>query len=109
MQLVLACRGCCCGTSKHPGVDHDAQLDALRAVATVEVTRCLGPCGQSNVLAVVDLETREQTWFERVLAPADTEAVRSWLAGDGERPEHLVFDALESDRDRARFRAAMRR
>lgn len=109
MRFVLACRGCCCGTTKHPDVDHDAQLSALREVARVEVTGCLGPCRQSNVLAVVDLDTRAQTWFERVLTPADTEAVRSWLAGTGDRPEHLVFEPLAADADRARFRAVMRR
>jgi (2Fe-2S) ferredoxin len=109
MQLVLACRGCCCGTSKHPSTDHDAQLDALRSDARVEVTGCLGPCRQSNVLAVVDVEARTQTWFAGVLTAADTAAVRSWLAGDGPLPEHLVFDADPADRDRARFRAVMRR
>ena len=31
---VLVCRGCCCGTEhEHPDVDHDAQVEALRAVA----------------------------------------------------------------------------
>ena len=30
-STVLVCRGCCCGTAKHPDFDHDGQLDTLRA------------------------------------------------------------------------------
>ncbi|MFY1632080.1 hypothetical protein ACN27F_02145 [Solwaraspora sp. WMMB335] len=52
--LVTVCRGCCCGTSrKHPDVDHDGQLRALRASgARVRVVDCLNTCERSNVVVV---------------------------------------------------------
>lgn len=56
----MVCRGCCCGDRrKHPGFDHDGQLEVLRAAAAdsggrfaVRTTDCLGPCGQANVVVV---------------------------------------------------------
>ncbi|MFV0257396.1 MAG: (2Fe-2S) ferredoxin domain-containing protein [Acidimicrobiales bacterium] len=54
-SLVLACRGCCCGTDKHPNTDHRAQLDRLEAAGVeVRITPCLGPCRWSNVYVVAD-------------------------------------------------------
>ncbi|MFJ6214118.1 (2Fe-2S) ferredoxin domain-containing protein [Streptomyces sp. NPDC092296] len=57
---VVVCRGCCCGSArKHPGTDHDGQLDRLRRAAAesggalaVRTTDCLGPCERANVLVV---------------------------------------------------------
>ncbi|NEW73668.1 (2Fe-2S) ferredoxin domain-containing protein [Streptomyces rhizosphaericus] len=57
---LVVCRGCCCGNPrKQPHVDHQWQLDQLRAAATdsggrlaVRTTDCLGPCGQANVIVV---------------------------------------------------------
>ncbi|MFE5797270.1 (2Fe-2S) ferredoxin domain-containing protein [Streptomyces sp. NPDC056503] len=53
---VTVCRGCCCGTPKIPGVDHAAQLAALRRTvpdgAQVRVTGCLDACEQANVVVV---------------------------------------------------------
>ncbi|SEC01157.1 hypothetical protein [Streptomyces sp. TLI_105] len=53
---VTVCRGCCCGTSKIPGVDHAARLAALRrampAGAQVRVTGCLDSCEQADVIVV---------------------------------------------------------
>ncbi|MET7763592.1 (2Fe-2S) ferredoxin domain-containing protein [Streptomyces sp. NPDC005393] len=57
---LVVCRGCCCGDPrKHPGTDHQGQLDRLRAAAAgsggrpaVRTTDCLGPCGQANVVVV---------------------------------------------------------
>ncbi|MER5781231.1 (2Fe-2S) ferredoxin domain-containing protein [Streptomyces mobaraensis] len=53
---VTVCRGCCCGTPKVPGVDHAAQLRALRGAldgtAAVRVTDCLDACEQANVIVV---------------------------------------------------------
>ncbi len=103
--VVLACRGCCCGTTKHPDVDHDAQLDAIQAAVghRLTVTSCLGPCRWSNVIVAVDADTGQQTWFGRVLDPADTEAVAAWLAEPeaAPRPEHLVRHPPRPDRQRA--------
>jgi hypothetical protein len=118
--IVLACRGCCCGTTKHPDVDHDAQLDALRDAVgdRLEVTPCLGPCRWSNVVAAIDTDTRSQTWFGKVLSDADTTAVVAWLADPHAEPcpGHLVrtppapdrlrADRLAHHRDRIRRRRA---
>ncbi|MET8950503.1 (2Fe-2S) ferredoxin domain-containing protein [Streptomyces sp. NPDC004393] len=53
---VTVCRGCCCGTAKIPGVDHAAQLAALKAelgsVAQIRVVHCLDACEQANVIVV---------------------------------------------------------
>ncbi|MDI2128416.1 (2Fe-2S) ferredoxin domain-containing protein [Yinghuangia seranimata] len=51
------CRGCCCGTAKVPGVDHDGQLRGLAAAlgadtARLRVSDCLGPCAYGNVVVV---------------------------------------------------------
>lgn len=79
---VLVCRGCCCGTvEEHPDVDHDAQLDQLRAAVppggkfwTVD---CLGPCAASNVVVVRAGGTRH--WFGRVLRTDQTSELASWI------------------------------
>jgi hypothetical protein len=51
---ITVCRGCCCGTArKHPEVDHDHQLEVLRArLAPVLVADCLDACESSNVVVV---------------------------------------------------------
>ena len=78
------CRGCCCGTAaKHPDVDHDAQLDWLRAALPAAGDRlwevdCLGPCERSNVIVVRAGGGRR--WFGDMLAPADTAAMARWIA-----------------------------
>ena len=82
---IAVCRGCCCGTArKHPDVDHDAQVEALRAaVATwpgsrVRTTECLDACDRSNVVVVRELGRRGQrhtVWLGGILSRADTEAL----------------------------------
>lgn len=67
---MWVCRGCCCGTrAEHPGVDHRALEKALRAGAQrarlrYEVTDCLGPCKQGNLVVV----RREGSvrWYRRM-------------------------------------------
>ncbi|MFE1751929.1 (2Fe-2S) ferredoxin domain-containing protein [Streptomyces anandii] len=53
---VTVCRGCCCGTPKIPGLDHDAQLTQLRRslaeTAQVRVTGCLDACEHGNVIVL---------------------------------------------------------
>ncbi|WP_067497216.1 hypothetical protein [Actinoplanes sp. TFC3] len=54
---LTVCRDCCCGDAqKHPGVDHDAQLEAIRGAAgerhRVRVSECLKVCERSNVVVV---------------------------------------------------------
>jgi hypothetical protein len=103
--VVLACRGCCCGTAKHPDVDHDAQLDVLREAVgdRLEVTPCLGPCRWSNVIAAVDTESGAQTWFGKVLSIDDTAAVAAWLTdpSTAARPDRLLRQPPRPDRIRA--------
>lgn len=109
MTVVLACRGCCCGTDKHPEVDHDGQLLSLhRAVqghGHVVVTPCLGHCRWSNVVVAVEPDTGEQTWFEQVLQTDDTSAVAAWLADPGRNPvpAHLVRRPPAGDLAQALF------
>lgn len=91
-MLTLACRGCCCGTSKHPDVDHAAHLRALADTGTtLEVTPCLGPCRWSNIVVAIDEQTGDQTWFAKVLSDADLTAVTTWLVDPTiDPPQHLV-------------------
>lgn len=82
---MLLCRGCCCGTTKHPLVDHDHQArrleDAVRAQGTGRLHRvdCLGPCERSNVVVVRRGATRH--WFGDVLDAPVTDALAQWIRG----------------------------
>lgn len=86
---VLLCRGCCCGTAqKHPGVDHDAQEDALRAAAEehpdveLRVVDCLDECDRSNVVVVRrgGRPAKERdTWLGGVLTGKASDALAGWL------------------------------
>lgn len=54
---ITVCRDCCCGSlRKHPDVDHDGQLETLRAALEpahrVRTSLCLDVCAQSNVVVV---------------------------------------------------------
>ncbi|WP_106129502.1 hypothetical protein [Pseudosporangium ferrugineum] len=54
---MTVCRDCCCGSAdKHPGVDHDGQLTAIRGAVgerhRVRVSECLRVCERSNVVVV---------------------------------------------------------
>ncbi len=97
---VTVCRGCCCGSAvKHPEVDHDAALDALRAAAdqggasVLRVVNCLDECERSNVVAVRRAQPTgaEVLWFGPVNDEAVTRALADWLRGGavGEMPEPL--------------------
>ena len=57
MGALTVCRDCCCGSAeKHPEVDHDAQLAAIRDAVgdrhRVRVSECLSVCERSNVVVV---------------------------------------------------------
>ena len=93
---VWVCRGCCCGTrAKHPGVDHAALERRLREGASragyrYEVTDCLGPCGQGNVVVV--RSAGRVRWFRRMNAELPTEALVDALGdalADGDVPAAL--------------------
>lgn len=94
---VWVCRGCCCGTrKKHPGIDHKqlekaARRGAADAGVRYDVTDCLGPCGQGNVVVVRSGGTTR--WFRRVNDLATTEAVLTVAAGadlPAELDRHLM-------------------
>lgn len=80
---VLVCRGCCCGTSKHPDVDHEAQVETFRRSlpggirARLFEVDCLGPCSRSNVVVVRRDGVRR--WFGQILETETTEALADWV------------------------------
>ncbi|NUT37916.1 MAG: (2Fe-2S) ferredoxin domain-containing protein [Hamadaea sp.] len=87
---VVVCRGCCCGTDKHPDVDHAAQLQCIRQVrhASVRVSGCLGDCDNSNNIVVVPSRAGRAAgatpvWLARILDPELTEAIAGWLDAGG--------------------------
>lgn len=91
------CRACCCGTErKHPDVDHDAQVEALRAVARVRVVDCVGECSQSNVVIVRPGDGRT-LWFGRILDEPSTATLCEWLANGAaiDIPEVLACHRFE--------------
>ena len=89
---VTLCRGCCCGTDKHPDADHEGQLrqllDGLGTRARVRTTGCLDSCDYSNVF-IVQPSVRGRamggrpSWLRQVLTPELTEAVISWVKAGG--------------------------
>ncbi|HWJ96794.1 MAG TPA: hypothetical protein VNQ33_01475 [Acidimicrobiales bacterium] len=100
---VIVCRGCCCGSEqKHPDVDHDAQVEALRASLPASgrlwTVDCLGPCERSNVV-VVRTRAAGRRWFGGVLATAATGALADWIRDGavGAPPPLLAPLALSPD------------
>lgn len=104
---VAVCRGCCCGTkAKHGEIDHQDQVDTLRAalqratIGRLWETDCLGPCDRSNVIVVRSGTVRR--WFGPVLSTEQTATLAQWLAGraHGRPPEELqalVFQPEPAD------------
>ncbi|MFJ3306496.1 (2Fe-2S) ferredoxin domain-containing protein [Streptomyces sp. NPDC086549] len=103
---VTVCRGCCCGTDKIPGVDHAAQLAALRAelgtVAQVRAVNCLDACEHANVIVVQpSSEGRaaggRPVWLGLVNDPDATQDIAAWVRAGG--PGHAdppgVLDLYE--------------
>lgn len=90
---VTVCRDCCCGTTrKHPDVDHDAQLAALRdgiaEVGRLVVSPCLLACERSNVVVVAPSAAARAggarpVWLDGVLRPEQTDAVVAWVRAGG--------------------------
>ncbi|MFE5403000.1 (2Fe-2S) ferredoxin domain-containing protein [Streptomyces sp. NPDC056580] len=89
---VYACRGCCCGTAKIPGIDHAAQLAGLRraldGIAQVRVTDCLDTCEQANVIVVQpSAEGRKKggrpVWLGLVNDPDATDDITTWIEAGG--------------------------
>ncbi|WP_105973932.1 hypothetical protein [Streptomyces geranii] len=120
---LIVCRGCCCGDPrKHPGYDHDWQLERLRAAATASAGRlavrtsdCLGPCDQANIIVVQPSgEGRRRggkaVWIGWSMGDDCTEEIIGWAeaGGPGIAPPpptlELQFVQSEGERTRARTR-----
>jgi predicted metal-binding protein len=95
---ILVCRGCCCGSrTKHPGVNHEADLRriceaALAGGVRVRVTGCLGVCSASN-LAVVRSQEGPARWIGGLHQRHVLRALLRWIA-DGLDP-HATPHPLE--------------
>jgi (2Fe-2S) ferredoxin len=100
---LQVCRGCCCGRpTRHPGVDHDGQLELLRTLVDrlpdvrMRTTGCLGPCSEANVIIVRHRD--RAVWLGRILERDTVFAVIRWAArgGPGQAPmpaelvDHLI-------------------
>lgn len=100
---VTVCRGCCCGTaSKHPDVDHDEQVAALRrgmgTAGRLRVSDCLDACDRSNVVVVNPSGDGRRTggrpiWLAGVIRASTVAEIVDWVRsggpGIGDRPEPL--------------------
>lgn len=87
---ITVCRGCCCGTErKHPEVDHERQLQALRAkLADVRVADCLDACEVSNVVVVQPSPAArgagaKPVWVGSVLDDDAVRGVIDWVDAGG--------------------------
>ena len=90
---VVVCRGGDCGNrSKHPGLDHPAQLRQVRAglegTADVITSSCLDACEHSNVVVVLPgREGRsagsDPVWVGAVNDPDTTADLVGWVADGG--------------------------
>jgi hypothetical protein len=93
---VLVCRGCCCGTDKHPATPHREQIGILRRAAVAAgarfaVTDCLDACAHSNVVVLRRrVESRSETiWLGRMLRAGDTALLAAWITRGGPMPGPL--------------------
>ncbi|MFD1364221.1 hypothetical protein [Actinoplanes sichuanensis] len=90
---MTVCRDCCCGSrTKHPAVDHDAQLGDLRAALEpdhrVRTSLCLDVCSQSNVMVVQPSPAARRqgarpVWFGLVLDDAVVDDLVAWIRAGG--------------------------
>ncbi|MEU4782466.1 (2Fe-2S) ferredoxin domain-containing protein [Micromonospora sp. NPDC023633] len=89
---VTLCRGCCCGTSKVPGIDHAGQLAQLRrtlaGTAQVRVSGCLDACEHANVIVVQPSREGRQAggrpvWLGLANDPGAAADIASWIHAGG--------------------------
>jgi (2Fe-2S) ferredoxin len=91
--MVTVCRDCCCGSpAKHPGVDHDGQLQQLRAALPaphrVRTSLCLDVCEQANVIVVQPSPEARRAgarpaWFGLIGDPAVVDDITAWVRDGG--------------------------
>jgi len=88
---VTVCQDCCCGSAvKHPDVDHDGNLAALRAAVeatgrgVVRVVKCLDECERSDVVVVRRraASQAETIWLGWVNDDTAVASLAAWL-GEG--------------------------
>ncbi|MEM7341596.1 MAG: (2Fe-2S) ferredoxin domain-containing protein [Actinomycetota bacterium] len=92
---VLICRGCCCGSSrKHPEIDHDAQVEAISAVARTRVVDCVDECSYSNVV-IVRPEPGRSIWFGRLTSEVATDELCEWLEAGAPLPLPPILDVFD--------------
>ncbi|MDG4785059.1 hypothetical protein O7626_03770 [Micromonospora sp. WMMD1102] len=90
---MTVCRDCCCGSrTKHPQLDHDAQLDRVRAALgrehQIRTSDCLDVCTQSNVFVVNPTPAARRAgarpvWFGLVLDDAVLTDLIEWIQAGG--------------------------
>jgi len=90
---VTVCRDCCCGSAtKHPQIDHDAQLVQLRTELTaphrVRTSQCLDVCAQANVVVVHPTPAARRAgarpvWFGLVGDPTIVGDLTTWVDAGG--------------------------
>ncbi|MCP3801043.1 (2Fe-2S) ferredoxin domain-containing protein [Allokutzneria sp. A3M-2-11 16] len=96
---LTVCRDCCCGNAtKHPGVDHDAQLARLREIAeatgaAVTVSDCLDVCEHANVVVVHRRGGRPE-WFGFVKGDGVLDDLHEWIKGGGPVPDTLELHRI---------------
>lgn len=101
---VLVCRGCCCGSQKHPEVDHDAQVAALEAAVTrtagarLRVVDCLLTCDRSNVVLVRGAARGSRpVWLGGMVTELRTKALCDWIEAGGPDAAELPLELLGLD------------
>jgi len=103
---VQVCRGCCCGTEKHPDFDHHAQVTAISATAPTRVIECVGECANSNVV-IVRPQPGELVWFGGITTPALTAELCEWIEDGAPQPmppnleDHAFLNATKYARSRS--------
>ncbi|MCX5315995.1 (2Fe-2S) ferredoxin domain-containing protein [Streptomyces sp. NBC_00154] len=92
LPTVIVCRGCCCGTAKVPGVEHEAQLAdlsrGLRGIATVRTAPCLGLCEEANLIVLQPAPAGRAAggrpvWLGCVREPDTVADVIAWVRAGG--------------------------
>ncbi|WP_203805191.1 hypothetical protein [Actinoplanes couchii] len=90
---MTVCRDCCCGSlRKHPKIDHDGQIEVIRAELEprnrVRTSLCLDACDQSNVVVVHPTPAARRTgarpvWFGLVLDDTVLDDLITWVRDGG--------------------------
>lgn len=100
---IFLCRGCCCGTrKKHPhsdakALERVARDGAAKAGFGFTKTKCLGPCGQGNIVVVRAAGTYR--WFRKMDGITETRCLVDHLAEHGDAEDVGLPDRRMPRRD----------